>query len=173
MAIKPKSYETLYLVRPDINSDELTTIQDKITKAISSGEGEIQKNEKWADRDLAYPINDYTKGSYYILVYKSLPSVPAEIEKHLSFHKTDVLRFMTILSDGESVDAGSKTNADNTATTAPAQEAAPPPKPEPAPAESTPPPAPEPKAETSTSSGFTSANEPAEEPTKESDGGEE
>ena len=103
MAIKPKSYETLYLVRPDISSEDLTSIQDKLTKAISTNDGEIQKNEKWADRDLAYPINDYTKGSYYILVYKALPAVPAEIEKHLSFHKTDVLRFMTVLNEGEQV----------------------------------------------------------------------
>ncbi|MGI9553425.1 MAG: 30S ribosomal protein S6, partial [Thermodesulfobacteriota bacterium] len=53
MAIKPKSYETLYLVRPDISSEDLTTIQDKLTKSINSHEGEILKNEKWADRDLA------------------------------------------------------------------------------------------------------------------------
>ena len=99
MAIKPKSYETLYLVRPDISGEDLTSIQDKLTKSIASSEGEIQKNEKWADRDLAYPINDYTKGSYYILVYKALPKVVADLEKHLSFHKTDILRFMTVLYD--------------------------------------------------------------------------
>ena len=101
MAIKPKSYETLYLIRPDISSEDLTVIQNKLTKSISAGDGEIQRDEKWADRDLAYPINDYTKGSYYILAYKALPSVPAEIEKHLSFHKTDVLRFITVLNEEE------------------------------------------------------------------------
>ena len=99
MAIKPKSYETLYLVRPDISSEDLTAIQDKLTKSISSNEGEIQKNEKWADRDLAYPINDYTKGSYYIMVYNALPAVVADLEKHLSFHKTDILRFITVLNE--------------------------------------------------------------------------
>ena len=52
MAIKPNSYETLYLVRPDISSEDLTVIQNKLTKSISAGEGEIQKDEKWADRDL-------------------------------------------------------------------------------------------------------------------------
>ena len=101
MAIKPKSYETLYLVRPDISGEDLTAIQDKLTKSISSNEGEIQKNEKWADRDLAYQINDYTKGSYYILQYNALPKVVAELEKHLSFNKTDILRFITVINDEE------------------------------------------------------------------------
>ena len=96
MAIQPKFYETLYLVRPDINTDDLAIIQEKVTKAINSGEGEISRDEKWAERDLAYPINDYTRGTYYIVEFKSLPSVIVNIEKHLSFHNVDVLRFMTV-----------------------------------------------------------------------------
>jgi small subunit ribosomal protein S6 len=96
MAIQPKFYETLYLVRPDINPDDLATIQEKVTKAINSGEGEISRDEKWAERDLTYPINDYTRGTYYIVDFKALPSVIANIEKHLAFHNVDVLRFMTV-----------------------------------------------------------------------------
>ncbi len=96
MAIQPKFYETLYLVRPDINTDDLAIIQEKVTKAINSGEGQISRDEKWAERDLAYPINDYTRGTYYIVEFKSLPSVIANIEKHLAFHNVDVLRFMTV-----------------------------------------------------------------------------
>ena len=96
MAIQPKFYETLYLVRPDINTDDLALIQEKVTKAINSGEGEISRDEKWAERDLAYPINDYTRGTYYIVEFKSLPSVIANIEKHLAFHNVDVLRFLTV-----------------------------------------------------------------------------
>ena len=78
MAIQPQFYETLYLVRPDIKADDLTTIQDKVTKAINSGQGEISRDEKWAERDLAYPINDYTRGTYYIVEFKALPSVIEE-----------------------------------------------------------------------------------------------
>ena len=105
MAIKPKHYETLYLVRPDLSSEDLTTIQDKVTKAIKSGEGEMTRDEKWAERDLAYPINDFTRGTYYIVEFKALPNVIATIEKHLAFHNTDVLRFMTINVEEPSANA--------------------------------------------------------------------
>ncbi len=89
-------YETLYLTRPDISEDELSKVQKRLDDTISNHEGEIIKSEKWDERDLAYTIGDYTKGVYYILVYKSLSSVVKEIEKNLRFFNTDVLRFITL-----------------------------------------------------------------------------
>ncbi len=137
MAIQPKFYETLYLVRPDINSDDLATIQEKVTKAINSDEGEITRDEKWAERDLAYPIDDYTRGTYYIVEFKAFPRVIANIEKHLAFHNVDVLRFMTVSVDEPSAKAAD-TPAPTTTKSTP-KESTPAPS---TPAPSTPPSAP-------------------------------
>ena len=164
MAIQPNYYETLYLVRPDINSDDLTIIQDKVTKAINSGEGEITRDEKWAERDLAYPIDDYTRGTYYIVEFKALPNVIANIEKHLAFHNVDVLRFMTVSIEEPSAKAAdAPAHAAPKATPKESTPAAPS-----APAPSTPPSAPaaaSPKAE-STPEAPSAA--PADTPAKES-----
>ncbi len=92
----PSFYETLYITRPDIQSDELETIQKKLDEAIISNSGEILKSDKWAERDLAYEINKHTKGVYYIMIFQALPQVVADMEKHLSFYKNDILRFMTV-----------------------------------------------------------------------------
>ncbi len=89
-------YETLYLVRPDLTEDELNKVQGRLKEAISNHEGEIFKSQKWADRNLAYRIGKYNKGVYYILVYKSLRSAVAEVEKNLRFFSGEVLRFMTV-----------------------------------------------------------------------------
>lgn len=97
MAVKPKYYETLYVVRPDIKEEELAKVQQKLDEALSANEGEIIRSDKWAQRDLAYEIKDYTKGIYYIIVFKALPGAVAELEKHLRFYNTDVLRFMTVV----------------------------------------------------------------------------
>ncbi|MFI5323441.1 MAG: 30S ribosomal protein S6, partial [Thermodesulfobacteriota bacterium] len=50
----------------------------------------------WAQRELAYEIKNYTRGVYYIMIFKALPGVVAELEKHLRFYNSDVLRFMTV-----------------------------------------------------------------------------
>ncbi|MCI0453782.1 MAG: 30S ribosomal protein S6 [Candidatus Dadabacteria bacterium] len=89
-------YETLYLTRPDLTEDELGKVQEKLAEAITNHEGEIFRSDKWSERNLAYKIEKFTKGVYYILIYKALPSVVAEVEKNLRFYNTEVLRFMTV-----------------------------------------------------------------------------
>jgi small subunit ribosomal protein S6 len=96
MAVKPNYYETLYVVRPDIKEEELAKIQQKLNEALAAHEGEIIKSDKWAQRELAYEIKDYTRGVYYIIVFKALPGAVAELERHLRFYNTDVLRFITV-----------------------------------------------------------------------------
>ena len=96
MAIKPKYYETLYVVRPDIKEEELSKIQQKLNEALSAHEAEIIKSDKWAQRELAYEIKDYSRGVYYIIIFTALPGAIAELERHLRFYNTDVLRFITV-----------------------------------------------------------------------------
>ncbi|MCK5391005.1 MAG: 30S ribosomal protein S6, partial [Deltaproteobacteria bacterium] len=103
MAVTPNYYETLYITRPDIQEEELAKIQQKILDSISAHQGEIIKADKWAERGLAYEIQDHKRGIYYILVFKALPSACAEIEKHLSFYNTDILRFITLKVTEEAV----------------------------------------------------------------------
>jgi small subunit ribosomal protein S6 len=89
-------YETLYLTRPDLTDEELNKVQGRLKEAILNHEGEIFKSQKWADRNLAYRIGKYNKGTYHILVYKSRRSAVSEIERNLRFFSGDVLRFITV-----------------------------------------------------------------------------
>ena len=96
MAIEPRKYETLYLVRPDISPEDLLTIQDRIEQSVTGNDGEIIKSEKWAERDLAYRIDNYTRGIYYIAVYAAEPKAVTDIERYFNLSKNNVLRFMTV-----------------------------------------------------------------------------
>jgi len=96
MAVKPRYYETLYIIRPDIKEEELAKIEQRLHDALAAHEGEIIRFDKWAQRELAYEIQDYNRGTYYIIIFKSLPGAVAELERHLRFYNTDVLRFMTV-----------------------------------------------------------------------------
>lgn len=96
MVVKPRYYETLYIMRPDIKEEDLSKIQQRLLDSIAAHEGEIIKADKWAQRELAYAIQDHSRGTYYIIVFKSLPGAVAELERHLRFYNTDVLRFITV-----------------------------------------------------------------------------
>ena len=133
MAVTPNYYETLYVVRPDLQEEDLAKIQQKLQDSISSNQGEIIKDEKWAERDLAYEIQDHKRGIYYILVYKALPNASKEVEKHLQFYRTDVLRFMTLKTTEESVNKN-KASEQKSEKTEPTPPATPPTAPPAAPA---------------------------------------
>ena len=96
MAIEPRKYETLYLVRPDISPEDLLTIQNRVEQSVTGNGGEIIKSEKWAERDLAYRIDNYTRGTYYIAVYAAESKAVTDIERYFNLSKNNVLRFMTV-----------------------------------------------------------------------------
>ena len=112
MAVTPNYYETLYLMRPDIKDEDLAKIQQRLLDSISSNQGEVLRNDKWSESELAYEIQDHKRGIYYILVYSALPEASKEIEKHLRFYNTDVLRFMTLKTTEEAANKNKGTEKD-------------------------------------------------------------
>ena len=106
MAIEPKKYETLYLVRPDISPEDLLTIQNRVEQSVAGNGGEMVESEKWAERDLAYRIDNYTRGTYYIAVYSAEPKAITDIERYFNLSKNNVLRFITVQYIEEQKPAG-------------------------------------------------------------------
>ncbi len=89
------NYEVLFIVPQSIEPNIYSELSDKISSTIKvKYSGEIAKFEKWADRKLAYTIDDHTSGTYYVLETKCSSECITEVEKILSFEKTIVLRFL-------------------------------------------------------------------------------
>lgn len=170
MAVTPNYYETLYVTRPDIKEDDLAKIQQKLLDSISTNQGEVIRDDKWAERELAYEIQDHKRGIYYILIYKAFPDASKEIEKHLQFYRTDVLRFMTLKTTEEAANKNKGAKEDK----APKSEApAPPAQPEPTPAPveaATPAPKVEPEPAPAAPAPPVSAEEPVAETKEETPG---
>lgn len=94
--VQMQSYETVFITSIDIKEDDLNKVLGKIKEAVSKNEGEILKLEKWQQRELAYPINDLTKGVYYIAEYKASSGVVSDIESSFKFLREEILRFLTV-----------------------------------------------------------------------------
>ncbi len=94
-------YETLYALRPDVSDEEREALRERLFSAIQSHSGEVVKAEKWAERELAYRIDNCTKAAYYIVIHKALPGVVADIEGILRGARGNVLRFITVKIDEE------------------------------------------------------------------------
>ena len=74
------SYETLFVIDPDLTEEATSALVEKFTKLISDN-GEIDSVDEWGKRRLAYPINDKPEGYYVLVNFKSEASLPSELER--------------------------------------------------------------------------------------------
>ena len=68
---------------------------DKFTGLITENGGAVDKVDEWNKRRLAYPIDDYTDGYYYVVAFTAPAKVPAELDR--VFNITDgILRSIIV-----------------------------------------------------------------------------
>ena len=74
------SYETLFVIDPDLTEEATKALVEKFTKLIADN-GAIEEVDEWGKKRLAYPINDLNEG-YYVLVKFTAPAqFVAELER--------------------------------------------------------------------------------------------
>lgn len=92
-----KSYETIFVVDPDIGDDAVKASVEKFTALIAEN-GEIGAVNEWGRRRLAYPINYKNDGYYVLVTFKSDSSFPAELDR--IYNITDgIIRSLTVCLD--------------------------------------------------------------------------
>ena len=74
------SYETLFVVNPQLSEEETKKVIDKFVSIIGA-DGEVAEVKEWGKRRLAYPINDLNEGYYVLVNFTAAASVPAELER--------------------------------------------------------------------------------------------
>lgn len=90
-----KTYETLFIVHPDLEEGEVNKTIDTIQDLITTGGGTILKLEKWGKRQLAYTIEKKREG-YYVLIYFEAPStLIADLHRRYKLMDT-ILRYLVI-----------------------------------------------------------------------------
>jgi small subunit ribosomal protein S6 len=94
-----REYELFYVLRPDIDEDQVRTAMDDMAGMIGGQGGEMTKSSLWGRRRLAYTIAGFNDG-YYVL--KEL-TLPAEKVRELERHRRGRVR-TRVRDRGEAVD---------------------------------------------------------------------
>lgn len=93
---RAREYETIYILRPDIDADGAEKVSTRIADAITREKGRLTKVELWGRRRLAYPIAKQRRGVYVYVKYIGGGHVVSEVERNLGL-ADNVLRFQTVL----------------------------------------------------------------------------
>ena len=100
--LKSKEYETIYILRSDVDADTADKVQNRVSEVIGRDNGKLVKVESWGRRKLAYPVGKQKKGVYVYVKYVGRGGVVQELERNLRLQDT-VLKFQTVLT-AEDVD---------------------------------------------------------------------
>lgn len=93
--LKFKEYETIYVLRSDVDADTAEKVQARVAEVVGRDSGKLVKVEAWGRRKLAYPVAKQKKGVYVYVKYVGRGGLVQELERNLKLQDT-VLKFQTI-----------------------------------------------------------------------------
>jgi small subunit ribosomal protein S6 len=98
-----RTYEIMFIVRPDIEETDIDKLIESFKKNVTSGGGEIlskPEEEKMGRRRLAYTVRKFNDGFYVLLKIAAPGSLIGEIERRLRVSEP-VIKFITVRMDEE------------------------------------------------------------------------
>jgi small subunit ribosomal protein S6 len=102
---KSKEYETIYVLRPDIDADTADKVQARVSEVVTREQGTMVKVEAWGRRKLAYPVKKHRKGVYVYVRYVGKGGLVTELERNLKLQDA-VLKYQTVLTKSDIDAAG-------------------------------------------------------------------
>ena len=95
-----RTYEIMFIVRPDVEEADLDKLIEGFSGNITSGGGEVKAVEKMGRRRLAYTVRKFNDGFYVLLTIAAPGSLVSEIERRLRVSEP-VIKFITVRMDEE------------------------------------------------------------------------
>lgn len=90
-----RRYEVIFIVNPDLSSEEMDSVLEKYKGIITSQKGSIIKLDTWGIMNMAYRIRKHTKGYYVLMDFVGGAAVGKELERNFKIDDR-ILRYLTV-----------------------------------------------------------------------------
>ncbi len=94
-----KEYESVTVLRPTMNEDDIEAEVKAVTGVITGNGGEVLEVERWGRRRLAYEIDKLHEGIYTFYHFNGTSQTVQELERRYRLNER-MLRHLTVLSEG-------------------------------------------------------------------------
>jgi small subunit ribosomal protein S6 len=98
-----RSYEIMFIVRPDVEEPEIDKLIDTVSGYVTEGGGTVKNSradQKMGRRRLAYTVKKFNDGFYILLVVDAPAALITELERRLRVSE-QVIKFITVRMDEE------------------------------------------------------------------------
>ena len=94
-----RTYELMFIVRPDMPEEEMSKLISTLESSVSSAGGTV-KSEVWGKRRLAYTVRRFHDGIFVLLTVEGDGAIIHERERRLRVTEP-VIKFITVRIDEE------------------------------------------------------------------------
>ena len=95
MSERMRNYELIMALSPVANEDEASNILDAISGYVKEQGGDIEEQDIWGIRRLAFPINDYQEGNYVRTLFKMNSLQTQDFDKILNANQEILIHMLT------------------------------------------------------------------------------
>lgn len=95
-----RTYEVMFIVRPDVVDEELDKLISTLEGNITTAGGVVKNVERMGKRRLAYTVRKFNDGMYILLTVEGEGKIIAEVERRLRVAEP-VIKFITVRADEE------------------------------------------------------------------------
>ncbi|HXD76101.1 MAG TPA: 30S ribosomal protein S6 [Vicinamibacterales bacterium] len=95
-----RQYELVYILPPDTTEQQVADLHEQVGQVVSRMHGQIEKNENWGRRRLAYEIGHHKEGVYVLDVINGSGELMKELDRRLKV-MDQVIRHMVVRVDEE------------------------------------------------------------------------
>ena len=88
-------YECIYIVRPDLTTEQVEQVMKRVSDIITANGGQILDTELWGRRQLAYMVKKNTKGFYIFHLVEGGGALVATLEGRLKIDE-DIIKYQNI-----------------------------------------------------------------------------
>ncbi len=89
-----RKYETMFIVRPDLEEEKRNELLEKF-KSIIASDGEVEEVNEIGLKKLAYEIKKLKEGYYVLIIFKANTDLPKELERNFRI-SDDVIRYLVV-----------------------------------------------------------------------------
>jgi len=88
------TYETIYILRPNLNEEEIRQTINKVEECIKQ-KGEIISTENWGKKKLAYEVKKEKMGIFILTRFRAKGDLIADLER-LYRYEDNIMRFIIV-----------------------------------------------------------------------------
>ena len=95
-----RQYELVYILPPDTTEQQVAELHEQVGQVVTRMNGQMEQNENWGRRRLAYEIGHHKEGVYVLDVINGSGELMKELDRRLRVMDI-VIRHMVVRVDEE------------------------------------------------------------------------